>query len=70
MKKKVKQFSQQIKVGGQERRHVLKEFSRILDDQVCDFSEESILCLHFIHRSGKEQLMNAITPNSLLVLTG
>ncbi|CAA7399833.1 unnamed protein product [Spirodela intermedia] len=34
MKKKVKQYSQQIKVGGQERRHVLKEFSRILDDQI------------------------------------
>uniref|UniRef100_A0A1D1YW11 SPX domain-containing membrane protein Os04g0573000 n=2 Tax=Anthurium amnicola TaxID=1678845 RepID=A0A1D1YW11_9ARAE len=34
MKKKVKQYAQQIKVGAQDRRHVLKEFSRILDDQI------------------------------------
>lgn len=36
MKKKVKQYSQQIQVGAQDRRNVLKEFSRVLDNQVCD----------------------------------
>ena len=35
MKKKVKQFAEQIQEGGQDRRRVLKEFSRMLDDQVC-----------------------------------
>ncbi|XP_078439808.1 major Facilitator Superfamily with SPX (SYG1/Pho81/XPR1) domain-containing protein isoform X2 [Wolffia australiana] len=34
MKKKVKQYSQQLKVGALDRRHVVKEFSRILDDQI------------------------------------
>lgn len=34
MKKKVKQYAQQINVGMQDRRHVLKDFSRMLDDQV------------------------------------
>ncbi|XP_019055873.1 PREDICTED: SPX domain-containing membrane protein At4g22990-like, partial [Nelumbo nucifera] len=34
MKKKVKQYSQQIQVGAQDRRHVLKEFSRMLDIQI------------------------------------
>ncbi|KAI3914879.1 hypothetical protein MKX01_018048 [Papaver californicum] len=33
MKKKVKQYAQQIEVGAQHRRHVLKEFSRMLDKQ-------------------------------------
>lgn len=36
MKKKVKQYSQQIQVGAQDRRNVLNEFSRVLDNQVCD----------------------------------
>lgn len=35
MKKKVKQYAQQIEVGAQDRRHVLKDFSRMLDNQVC-----------------------------------
>ncbi|KAI3835416.1 hypothetical protein MKX03_034506 [Papaver bracteatum] len=34
MKKKVKQYAQQIEVGAQDRRHVLKEFSRMLDKQI------------------------------------
>ncbi|KAI3918658.1 hypothetical protein MKX01_041978 [Papaver californicum] len=34
MKKKVKQYAQQIEVGAQHRRHVLKEFSRMLDKQI------------------------------------
>ncbi|OVA11870.1 SPX [Macleaya cordata] len=34
MKKKVKQYAQQIEVGAQDRRHVLKEFSRMLDNQI------------------------------------
>ncbi|PIA34249.1 hypothetical protein AQUCO_03800083v1 [Aquilegia coerulea] len=34
MKKKVRQYAQQIQVGSQDRRHVLKEFSRMLDNQI------------------------------------
>ncbi|XP_057976752.1 SPX domain-containing membrane protein At4g22990-like isoform X3 [Malania oleifera] len=34
MKKKVKQYAQQIEVGTQDRRHVLKDFSRMLDNQI------------------------------------
>ncbi|KAK9276144.1 hypothetical protein L1049_005675 [Liquidambar formosana] len=34
MKKKVKQYAQQIQVGTQDRRHVLKDFSRMLDNQI------------------------------------
>ncbi|KAI3869763.1 hypothetical protein MKW98_030944 [Papaver atlanticum] len=34
MKRKVKQYAQQIEVGAQDRRHVLKEFSRMLDKQI------------------------------------
>ncbi|KAH9721701.1 SPX domain-containing membrane protein [Citrus sinensis] len=34
MKKKVKQYAQQIEVGAQDRRHVLKDFSRMLDNQI------------------------------------
>ncbi|GMN32391.1 hypothetical protein TIFTF001_003648 [Ficus carica] len=34
MKKRVKQYAQQIEVGAQDRRHVLKDFSRMLDDQI------------------------------------
>ncbi|EEF51082.1 SPX domain-containing membrane protein At4g22990 isoform X2 [Ricinus communis] len=34
MKKKVKQYAQQIEVGTQDRRHVLKDFSRMLDSQI------------------------------------
>lgn len=34
MKKKVKQYAQQMEVGTQDRRHVLKDFSRMLDNQV------------------------------------
>ena len=35
MKKKVKQYAHQIEVGTQDRQHVLKDFSRMLDNQVC-----------------------------------
>ncbi|KAI9174786.1 hypothetical protein LWI28_022666 [Acer negundo] len=34
MKKKVKQYALQIEVGTQDRRHVLKDFSRMLDNQI------------------------------------
>lgn len=34
MKKKVKQYAQQIENGVLDRRHVLKDFSRMLDNQV------------------------------------
>ncbi|KAJ8767630.1 hypothetical protein K2173_018188 [Erythroxylum novogranatense] len=34
MKKKVRQYAQQIEVGIQDRRHVLKDFSRMLDNQI------------------------------------
>ena len=34
MKKKVKQYVQQTQTGGKNREQVLKEFSRVLDDQV------------------------------------
>ncbi|KAA8522335.1 hypothetical protein F0562_013304 [Nyssa sinensis] len=34
MKKKVKQYAHQIKVGALDRRHVLKDFSRMLDNQI------------------------------------
>lgn len=35
MKKRVKQYGQQIQLGTLDRRHVLKDFSRMLDNQVC-----------------------------------
>ncbi|XP_057736549.1 SPX domain-containing membrane protein At4g22990-like isoform X2 [Arachis stenosperma] len=35
MKKRVKQYAQQIELGTLDRRHVLKDFSRMLDNQVC-----------------------------------
>lgn len=34
MKKKVKQYANQIEAGALERRHVLKDFSRMLDIQI------------------------------------
>uniref|UniRef100_A0A5B6ZHC1 SPX domain-containing protein n=1 Tax=Davidia involucrata TaxID=16924 RepID=A0A5B6ZHC1_DAVIN len=34
MKKKVKQYAHQIEIGALERRHVLKDFSRMLDNQI------------------------------------
>ncbi|XP_031407453.1 SPX domain-containing membrane protein At4g22990-like isoform X2 [Punica granatum] len=34
MKKRVRQYSRQIEVGAQDRRHVLKDFSRMLDNQI------------------------------------
>ncbi|KZV55858.1 hypothetical protein F511_26292 [Dorcoceras hygrometricum] len=34
MKKKVKQYANQIEAGGLDRRHVLKDFSRMLDKQI------------------------------------
>ncbi|KAJ9173523.1 hypothetical protein P3X46_016646 [Hevea brasiliensis] len=34
MKKKVRQYAQQIEVGTLDRRHVLKDFSRMLDNQI------------------------------------
>jgi len=34
MKKRVKQYAQQIQLETLDRRHVLKDFSRMLDNQV------------------------------------
>ncbi|XP_057446148.1 SPX domain-containing membrane protein At4g22990-like isoform X1 [Lotus japonicus] len=34
MKKRVRQYAQQIQLGTQDRRHVLKDFSRMLDSQI------------------------------------
>lgn len=34
MKKKVKQYGQQVQQGEKDRRRVLKDFSKMLDDQV------------------------------------
>lgn len=34
MKKKVKQYGQQLQHGEKDRRRVLKDFSKMLDDQV------------------------------------
>ena len=36
MKKKVKQYGQQLQQGEKDRRRVLKDFSKMLDDQVED----------------------------------
>ncbi|KAL6005553.1 hypothetical protein ACLOJK_006120 [Asimina triloba] len=41
MKKKVKQYAQQIQVGDQNRRRVMKEFSRMLDNQFKSFRPSS-----------------------------
>ncbi|KAJ8626481.1 hypothetical protein MRB53_019788 [Persea americana] len=41
MKKKVKQYAHQIEIGPQDRRRVLKEFSRMLDNQI----EKTVLFL-------------------------
>ncbi|CAI8604414.1 unnamed protein product [Vicia faba] len=41
MKKRVKQYAQQIELGTQDRRHVLKDFSRMLDNQI----EKTVLFL-------------------------
>lgn len=44
MKKKVKQYAQHIQIGTQDRRHVLKEFSRMLDNQVRKHSCRHLTC--------------------------
>ncbi|CAL5356077.1 unnamed protein product [Camellia sinensis] len=46
MKKKVKQYAHQIQIGSIERRHVLKDFSRMLDNQVrrVGFNFETCTC--------------------------
>ncbi|KAJ1384976.1 SPX domain [Sesbania bispinosa] len=41
MKKRVKHYTQQIQLGNQDRRHVLKDFSRMLDNQI----EKTVLFL-------------------------
>lgn len=43
MKKKVRQYAQQIEVGTQDRRHVLKDFSRMLDNQVHEVLQLEVL---------------------------
>ncbi|RVX09062.1 SPX domain-containing membrane protein [Vitis vinifera] len=44
MKKKVKQYVQQIEGGAQNRRHVLKDFSRMLDTQLMPETGEQYFC--------------------------
>lgn len=43
MKKTVRQYAQQIEVGTQDRRHVLKDFSRMLDNQVHEVLQLEVL---------------------------
>lgn len=43
MKKKVRQYAQQIEVGAQDRQHVLKDFSRMLDNQVREVLQQIVL---------------------------
>jgi len=43
MKKRVRQYAQQIQQGTLDRRHVLKDFSRMLDNQV--FAVSFVECL-------------------------
>jgi hypothetical protein len=45
MKKKVKQYGQQLQQGEKDRRRVLKDFSKILDDQV--ILSSTYLCQFF-----------------------
>jgi hypothetical protein len=53
MKKMLKQYVQQTQIGGKDCEQILKEFSRILDDQVCrkliSRSDLSILSLVPLH---------------------
>lgn len=51
MKKRVKQYAQQIELGTQDRQHVLKDFSRMLDNQVYSLSclAFSIFGLFLVH---------------------
>lgn len=55
MKKKVKQYGRQIEVGSLDRRHVLKDFSRMLDHQV-------FLLFFFLHRIS---LVKSYVSNSI-----
>ncbi|KAG6500509.1 hypothetical protein ZIOFF_040355 [Zingiber officinale] len=61
MKKKVKQCVQGIKQGGKEHRCVLKEFARMLDDQiektVLFFLERQGIIAHKIQELGEERTM-------------
>ncbi|XP_042465061.1 SPX domain-containing membrane protein OsI_21475-like [Zingiber officinale] len=61
MKKKVKQYVQQMEQGGKERCHVLKEFSRTLDDQiektVLFFLEQQGIIAHRIQELGEERTL-------------
>jgi hypothetical protein len=45
MKKKVKQYVQQNRINGKDRQQVLKEFSRMLDDEVLTNSYTYILLI-------------------------
>ncbi|KAK1364901.1 hypothetical protein POM88_040462 [Heracleum sosnowskyi] len=46
MKKKVKHYAHQIEIGALDRRHVLKDFSRMLDNQVFRCFELQFLKTH------------------------
>ncbi|KAG6482972.1 SPX domain-containing membrane protein OsI_21475-like isoform X1 [Zingiber officinale] len=59
MKKQVKQYVQQMEEGAKDRRRVLKEFSRMLDDQiektVLFFLEQQGIIAHRIQELGEER---------------
>ncbi|CAL9064271.1 SPX domain-containing membrane protein OsI_21475-like [Musa acuminata AAA Group] len=67
MKKKVKQFAEQIQEGGQDRRRVLKEFSRMLDDQiektVLFFLEQQGIIAHRIQELGDQRTILLEQPD-------
>ena len=54
MKKRVKQYVHQTQAGGQDHYQVLKEFSRMLDDQVCEITLHICICLSLIQHSEYE----------------
>ncbi|WOK95188.1 SPX domain-containing membrane protein [Canna indica] len=67
MKKKVKQYAQQIQQDGKERRRILKEFSRMLDDQieknVLFFLEQQGIIAHRIQELGEQRTILLEQPD-------
>jgi len=49
MKKKVKRYTEQIEVGAQNHHNVLRDFSRLLDNQVNTLNEMYRLAVHFFY---------------------
>ncbi|XP_042401917.1 SPX domain-containing membrane protein OsI_21475-like isoform X1 [Zingiber officinale] len=66
MKKKVKQYVQETEQGGKERQCVLKEFARMLDDQiektVLFFLEQQGIIAHKIQELGEERTVLLKSP--------